>query len=225
MTPSDCQFSLLPERAHQRGAALHGTQSIACAGLQVCQVLGTPIGQLVMLQVSPDVLGRIQLRGVRRQRRDLHSTIERIQVFAYQRAAMDRRSIPDDQQGLTDLQPQGVQELDNLRPLDGAQIPSSSAGPPRFQPVRAHTVKFSTGINRRSSQCGESRKGSQRDPCALPGNDSCRARLSETHRSYAGGSSRVSFVFSQTCIASGSDCATTSITCIGDASLSSSVVT
>src|SRR6185312_14741830 len=120
MTISQRQFCLLPERSHQRCAALHGAEASARVGLQIGHVDGTAIGQLVMLEVPPDVFGGVELRGIRRQRFDLHRTLERFEVLAHERAAMDRGTVPDNQQPLSYLLTQRVQELDDLRPFDGA---------------------------------------------------------------------------------------------------------
>jgi len=70
MTISERQLGLLPERPHQGGAALHGAQASSGVGFQVSHVDGTPIRQLVMFQMAPDVFGGIEFGRVRRQRLD-----------------------------------------------------------------------------------------------------------------------------------------------------------
>jgi hypothetical protein len=62
----ELQLSLLPERPYQGRTSLHGTQAIARAALQVVEVGGAAVGEFVMLQMSPDVFGRIQFRCVGR---------------------------------------------------------------------------------------------------------------------------------------------------------------
>src|SRR5271163_4476162 len=115
----ELQLSLLPERPDQGRTSLHGTQAIARAALQVVDVCGAAVGQLVMLQMSPNVFGRIQFRCVGGQLLDLNRAVQGFQVLAHQRGAMRGQSVPDHQQRLADLLSEGVQELDDLRPLDG----------------------------------------------------------------------------------------------------------
>jgi len=121
MTTSERQFRLLPERPHQRWAALHGAQSPARVGLQIGHVDGASVGQLVLLEMPPDVFGGVELRGIRWKRFDLHCTAEGFEILTHQRAAVDRRTVPDDHQSLPDLLTQRVQELDDLRSFDRAR--------------------------------------------------------------------------------------------------------
>src|SRR5665213_2314920 len=115
MTWSKRQFRLLPEGPHQCWSALHGSQSVASVGLQVRHVDGASVGQLVMLQVPPDVLGRIELWRIGRERCDLYGPIEGFEVLAHHGATMNRCTIPNDQQWLPYLLTQSVQKFDELR--------------------------------------------------------------------------------------------------------------
>lgn len=67
MTVSEGQLSLLPEGGDQGGATLHGTQTVARAVFELPETAGTEVGQFVMLQLTPDVLGGVEFRGVRGQ--------------------------------------------------------------------------------------------------------------------------------------------------------------
>jgi len=73
-----------------------------------------------MLQMTPDVFGRIELRCIGRRLLDLDGAVQCFQVIAHESRAMRRQSVPDDQQRLADLLAEGMQELDDLRALDGA---------------------------------------------------------------------------------------------------------
>src|ERR1035438_6627332 len=113
----ELQLSLLPERPYQGRTSLHGTQAIARAALQVVEVGGAAVGEFVMLQMSPDVFGRVQFRCVGGQLLDLNRAVQGLQVLAYQRRAMRGQSVPDENEDTIEMLPEGVQELDDLRPL------------------------------------------------------------------------------------------------------------
>src|ERR1700690_160136 len=116
----ELQLSLLPERPDQGRTSLHGAQAVARSALQVAEVRGAAVGEFVVLEMAPDVFGRIQFGRVGGQLFDLNGTVQGLQVVAHERRAMGSQSVPDDQQRLADLLPEGVQELDDLRSLDGA---------------------------------------------------------------------------------------------------------
>src|SRR5271163_975634 len=116
----ELQFGLLPEGSDESRASLHGAQAIARSALQVVEVHGAAVGEFVVLQMTPDVFGGIQFGRVGGQLLDLNGTIQGLQVLAHKRRAMRSQSIPDDQQRLADLLAEGVKELDDLWPLDGA---------------------------------------------------------------------------------------------------------
>ena|SRR5450631_1080802 len=125
----ELQLSLLPERPDQGRTSLHGAQAVARSALQVVEVRGAAVGELVVLEITPDVFGRIQFRGVGGQLLDLHSAVQRLQALANERRAMGSQSVPDDQQRLADLLPEGMQELDVLRTLDGVGKESEIEAP------------------------------------------------------------------------------------------------
>jgi hypothetical protein len=125
----ELQLSLLPERPDQGRTSLHGAQAVARSALQVVEVCGAAVGELVVLEMTPDVFGRIQFRGVGGQLIDLHCAGQLLQVLAHDRRAMGSQSVPDDQQRLADLLPEGMQELDDLRTLNGAGKESEIEAP------------------------------------------------------------------------------------------------
>ena len=118
LTHSERQFGLSPEGTDQGRATLHGAQAVASTGFQIREVAGAAIGELVVLEMPPDVLGGVELRGIARELLDLDGALEGFEVPAHQRAAMRGQAVPDHEQGLADLSAERVQELDDLRALD-----------------------------------------------------------------------------------------------------------
>src|SRR5450755_93091 len=116
----ELQFCLLPESPDEGRASLHGAQAIARSALQVVEVCSAAVGEFVVFEMAPDVFGRIQFGRVGRQLLDLNGAVQGLQVFAHERRAMRSQSVPNDQQWLADLLAEGMKELDDLRPLDGA---------------------------------------------------------------------------------------------------------
>ena len=55
------QFRLLPKSRNEGRAAAHPTQGALCLVAQLREVFRTQVGQLVLLEMAPEVLGRIQL--------------------------------------------------------------------------------------------------------------------------------------------------------------------
>ena len=51
----------MPEGTDQGWATLHGAQAVASTGFQIGEVPGAAIGQLVVLEMTPDVLGGVEL--------------------------------------------------------------------------------------------------------------------------------------------------------------------
>src|SRR5450759_2081838 len=109
----------MPERTDQGRSTLHGAQGVAGAGFQVGEVPSAAIGQLVVLEMTPDVLSGIELGRIGWQLLDLNGAVERFDVFTHECRAMCGKTVPDNQQGIAQLMPEGVEELDDLRALDG----------------------------------------------------------------------------------------------------------
>src|SRR5450631_850795 len=79
---------------------------------------GAAIGQLVVLEMTPDVLGGVELGGIGRELLDLDRSLEGFEILAHQCRAMRGQAVPDHEQGFADLTAERVQELDDLRTLD-----------------------------------------------------------------------------------------------------------
>lgn len=116
----ELELCLLPEGPDESRASLHRAQAVARAAFQVMEVRGATIGEFMVLEMTPDVFGRVQFGRVGRQLLDLNGSVQGLQVLAHESRAMRGQSVPDDQQRFADLLTEGVQELDDLWPLDGA---------------------------------------------------------------------------------------------------------
>ena len=114
MTGSE-QLCLPPEGAHQRGAALHGTQVVSSAVRQVAKIASAEVRHGVMFEVSPDALHGIELRCIRRQELKSYGAALSLNMRAHEFGAMCLQTIPDDQQLLADRGLKGLEELDHLR--------------------------------------------------------------------------------------------------------------
>lgn len=64
------QFGLLPKCLDQLRSSLHGSQAPTCEVADFSKVRWTQVGDLMLLQIGPDRLDRIELGRVRRQERD-----------------------------------------------------------------------------------------------------------------------------------------------------------
>ena len=64
------QFRLLPECADQLGSSLHGFQTTTSEVADFSKVRWTQVGDLMLLQIGPDRLDRIELGRVRRKECD-----------------------------------------------------------------------------------------------------------------------------------------------------------
>jgi len=76
----------------------------------------------MLLPVAPQILDRIQLRCVGREKLHCDASPAGFDVVSHQAAAMRRQLVPDHQQGLADLPSQGIQELHHLRGPNRARM-------------------------------------------------------------------------------------------------------
>src|ERR1017187_3740323 len=133
----------MPEGADQGGSALHRAPAVASAGFQIGEVSGAAVGQLMVFEMSPDVFGGVEFRGIGRELLDLDRALEGFEGLSPQRRAVRGQAVPAGQQRFADLTPQGVEELDDLRTLDGSgkepevEAPEGNAGNGReLMPVK-----------------------------------------------------------------------------------------
>lgn len=127
---SQRKFSLFPESAHERDSFLGAFQSAACCRSEVREVFGAEIGHGVTLPVTPDVLGRIQFWGIWRKSRKKDSTALSTKEFSDFPAAMNWKSVPNDEQPSPDLTTQMMEEVEYLRRADCARIEPKVELPP-----------------------------------------------------------------------------------------------
>src|SRR6478672_2550663 len=112
----DRQFSLLPECGDKRLAALCSPELGACMDSQFGEVLGTKVGQLVMLPMCPEVFDWIQLGCIGWQELQVDGTLLALDILAHQPTAMCLEPIPDDQKfSVVQMSPQRFEEGDDLR--------------------------------------------------------------------------------------------------------------
>lgn len=64
---SKLQFSLFPKSSDHRWSLLHGLEPISCELSNLANCVEAQISDLVFLEVSPDCLNRVELRGIGRQ--------------------------------------------------------------------------------------------------------------------------------------------------------------
>lgn len=83
---------------------------------QFGEVLGTEIGQFVMLPMRPKVFNRVQLGCIGWQELQVDGAPLALDILAHQPTAMCLEPIPDDQQlSLAQMPPQRLEEGDDLR--------------------------------------------------------------------------------------------------------------
>jgi len=92
------QFGLLPESHNQGWPATHALESADRFEAQVAKILRAKISNLVLLQVAPDVLRRIQFRGISGQKLQTDPSVLLSYEVSYGAAAMRRPAVPNDQQ-------------------------------------------------------------------------------------------------------------------------------
>src|ERR1700678_1248926 len=134
------QLRLLPERAHERGPALHGAQVAAGADGKIAEIAGAVVGHRMMLQVAPHAFDRIHLWGIGRQELQSYPTALSFDVFAHKSRAMRHQSVPDDQQLLADRLMQHLEELNDLRSANAAVVEAKVKPPERHARDHRHLL-------------------------------------------------------------------------------------
>jgi hypothetical protein len=76
----------------------------------------------VLLEITPDVFGRIELGRVRRKLRHIQLPLQPLQVIANLATAMDHSSVTNDQQFSRQMLLEMLQEIDHLRTSDRSRI-------------------------------------------------------------------------------------------------------
>lgn len=78
------QLGLFPERGDGPGPGLYGPQTVTGRGLQIRNRVRDEVGELVGLELAPDVLGRVQFGGIGRKELELNHALQRFDVVARQ---------------------------------------------------------------------------------------------------------------------------------------------
>ena len=80
------------------------------------------VGQPVLFEIAPDIFGWIEFGRVCRKRGGVNVSPKAFKVFPNEPAAVDHGSVPDNQQFAGELSLEVLQELDDLRTLDGSRV-------------------------------------------------------------------------------------------------------
>ena len=127
MTLPKC--SLHPASGNDRGALLRALEFVACARVQLAQIVGTVIGQRVSLEPGPQIFDRIEVGRVGWQKDNLDIPIQTVEVVAHKVAVVRPGSVPDHQQGLLEMGLERFEEIDKLFLLDAAFVkPEQTVG-------------------------------------------------------------------------------------------------
>lgn len=116
---SKSQLSLFPERGDQRWSPLHRLEPIAGELADFANGAEAQIGDLMLLEIGPDRLNRIEFRGIGRQARNRKMAVQFFQPGVEFSAAMDGSAIPDDQQRFLDLTLECTEKFDDLLGTNG----------------------------------------------------------------------------------------------------------
>ena len=120
MTSPKC--SLHPASGNDRGALLRALEFVACARVQLAQIVWTVIGQGVSLEPGPQIFDRIEVGGIGRKKGNPDVPVQRVEVVAHQMAAMRLQAIPDHQQGLLEMRLLRFEEFDDFLLFDTSLV-------------------------------------------------------------------------------------------------------
>lgn len=123
------QSSLGVARGDDAGAAAHAAQRGGGLQAQLPALPHDEVGYLMALEMAPEVFHRIEFWSVSRQPLDEHSPTSARDILSDQPAAVDGRSIPDDQKLPRDMTLQVFEELHDLGALDGALVDLKQTAP------------------------------------------------------------------------------------------------
>src|SRR5438045_2984073 len=115
------ELGLLPARSDDRLPAL--TAQLASSGhLEFAQRRRTEVRHGMSLEPGPQVLDRVEFRGVGWQKRHLKRTLSAVEVLAHDSTLVLSCTVPDDQQLSLELPPKDIEELHDLRALHCAVV-------------------------------------------------------------------------------------------------------
>ena len=94
----EAEFSLFPEGEDQFGSAADTLEGFGSGMGEVPKLLGTEVGQGVLLEVSPEVFDRVEFGGVGGKELDAQALAPGGDEVCGQSAAVDGCAVPEDQQ-------------------------------------------------------------------------------------------------------------------------------
>src|SRR3954454_19115118 len=119
------------------GSALHGLEAVACELPDLVDGVAAQVGDLMLFEVSPDRLNWIEFRSIGRQSGNGQRSSLILQPRLDLAAAVDRCTIPDDQQRALDLTLERSQKVHDLLRANGSgketkvELPEGQAGDDR----------------------------------------------------------------------------------------------
>lgn len=116
---SERQLSLFPECSDQRWSPLHRLEPIAGELANFANGVEAQISDLMLLEIGPDRLNRIELGSIGRQACNRNMSVQVFQPRVEFAASMDGGAIPDDQQRLLDLALERAEKFDDLLGTNG----------------------------------------------------------------------------------------------------------
>lgn len=121
------QRSLFPASGDDGRTLLGALEVVASRRLQLREVVRTVVGQRMALEPRPQIFHGIEVWRIRRQERELNVPVEGVQLVANDAAVVRAGTVPDDQQGLLQVILEGLEEFDQLLPLDAALVKPEQA--------------------------------------------------------------------------------------------------
>jgi len=89
----------MPEGADEpRAFTADAAQGVGGPTGELPEIVGAQVGQLMLLPVAPQVLHRVEFRGISRETFHPDFTVQTSQVLTHQAAAVGGHAVPDDEQ-------------------------------------------------------------------------------------------------------------------------------
>ena len=133
---------MFPKRSNQRGPTTHSAQRASSVVAQFPKIPRAQVWQLMVLQMTEDVLARIQFGRIRGKIFQLNTTVLALDKEFHQRTAMRRQSIPDHQQWSRNVSQEVTQKFDQLwspdRPFEQTKVkvpPADSGDQRQYLPI------------------------------------------------------------------------------------------
>lgn len=127
---SDKKVCLFPKGRNELGSTAHSTQGSSGMVTELVKGLWAEVGQFMVLPVPPQILHRIELRGIGRQMLKHDSAILPSHKVLNQPTTMTAKPIPDHQHFPWDMAYQVAEELNHLGTSDRSGIQTKVKTPP-----------------------------------------------------------------------------------------------